>query len=117
MNKPAILCVEDNQDTLYILKEQLLTRFNHQYQIETAKSGEEAIRIFNKIIKNDIDVPLIIADYMMPGMTGDELLKQIHTIAPKVVKVMLTGQADKQAVINAVNSANLYSERSDFRFS
>jgi signal transduction histidine kinase len=41
-------------------------------------------------------------------MKGDELLHQIHVIAPKTLKIMLTGQADMEAVTNAVNDASLY---------
>jgi signal transduction histidine kinase len=44
----------------------------------------------------------------MLDMKGDELLRKIHNISPKTLKIMLTGQADMEAVTSAVNQANLY---------
>ena len=55
-----------------------------------------------------MDVALVISDQIMPGMKGNELLSQIHTQYPTIMKIMLTGQTDAQAVLNAVNNANLY---------
>jgi CheY-like chemotaxis protein len=45
----------------------------------------------------------------MPGMKGDELLIKVHQNYPRIHKVMLTGQADEQAVNRAKQYANLYS--------
>ncbi|MCC3409611.1 MAG: PAS domain S-box protein [Microcoleus sp. PH2017_10_PVI_O_A] len=51
---------------------------------------------------------LIISDHIMPEMKGDELLKQVHILSPNTIKIMLTGQADIEAVGNAIKNANLY---------
>ncbi len=61
-----------------------------------------------KVLAEESDFPLVIADYIMPGMKGDELLIRIHSVSPRTLKIMLTGQADTQAVGNAVNEAKLY---------
>jgi response regulator RpfG family c-di-GMP phosphodiesterase len=53
-------------------------------------------------------VVLVIADYIMPGMKGDELLTRIHQLSPKTIKIMLTGQADVLGIGKAINKANLY---------
>jgi response regulator RpfG family c-di-GMP phosphodiesterase len=44
----------------------------------------------------------------MPDMKGDELLRRVHELSPKTLKVMLTGQASIEAVANAVKYAKLY---------
>lgn len=108
MSKPVILCVDDEQMVLDSLKEQLLDHFAEEYTIETAESGEDALELFDDLVAEQKEVPLIISDCVMPDMKGDQLLAQIHAIAPKTLKVMLTGQASSEAVINAVNHANLY---------
>ena len=108
MNLPIILCVDDDQMCLDSLKYELLNYFERKYHVEAAESGEEALELFEELLEKGYEVPLIIADYIMPNMKGDILLKRIHAIAPRTVKVMLTGQADKEAVIKAVNYANLY---------
>ncbi len=108
MSKPVILCVDDERIILTSLKEQLRRRFQSQYLIETVESGEEALEILAEFMEDAIDMPVVIADQIMPGMKGDELLREIHGRAPKTLKIMLTGQANADAVGNAVNSANLY---------
>ncbi len=108
MKKPVILCVDDEQISLVALKLQFQHQFGNDYQIEVAESGEEALEIVEELSEAGIELPVVISDQMMPGITGDELLKQIHAIAPDTLKILLTGQADASAVGNAVNNAKLY---------
>jgi len=108
MNKPVILCVDDEKIVLSSLKEQLKRPFAQQFTIETVESGEEALELFYDLITEKIDVPLIITDHIMPGIKGDELLIEINKHHPEIRKVLLTGQANADAVGNAVNNANLY---------
>jgi signal transduction histidine kinase len=100
--------VDDEKIILSSLKEQLKRRFGENYGVETVESGEEALEIIDELHEDTIDLPVVIADQIMPGMKGDELLREIHTLAPKTLKIMLTGQANADAVGNAVNQANLY---------
>lgn len=108
MSKPVILCVDDERIILTSLKEQLRRRFQSQYLIETVESGEEALEILEEFLEDAIDMPVVIADQIMPGMKGDELLRELHSRSPNTLKIMLTGQANADAVGNAVNFANLY---------
>lgn len=108
MNRPSILCVDDEKIVLTSLKEQLKRAFGQEFDIETVESGEEALEIFEDLLSEDVPVPLIITDHIMPGMKGDELLIEIHQHHPDIRKVLLTGQADADAVGNAVNHAGLY---------
>ncbi|GAK61009.1 multi-sensor hybrid histidine kinase [Candidatus Vecturithrix granuli] len=108
MKKPVILCVDDEKVILTSLMDQLMHHLGHEYVIEVAESGEEALEVLNEMLAEEIEVPLIISDQIMPGMKGDELLIQIHERYPQALKIFLTGQADANAVGNAVNCANLY---------
>jgi len=108
MSKPVILCVDDEFFVITSLKEQLKYQFGEQYKIETTSSGNEALEVFKQYRKDRIDIPLVIADQVMPGIHGDELLIKIHTIAPDTLTILLTGLASAEAVGNAVNYANLY---------
>ncbi|MEC5161661.1 type II secretory ATPase GspE/PulE/Tfp pilus assembly ATPase PilB-like protein/FixJ family two-component response regulator [Janthinobacterium sp. CG_23.3] len=51
---------------------------------------------------------LLISDYMMPGMTGGELLKQARALHPDMIRIMLTGHADVNAVVGAMKSGAVY---------
>ncbi|NJK65453.1 MAG: response regulator [Microcoleus sp. CSU_2_2] len=107
MNKPVILCVDDEPDILNTLKMQLKQEFKDTYFYELAESGDEALELMEDFPEED-RVIVVVSDWLMPGIKGDELLIRIHQKHPKVVKVMLTGQADLDAVQRAVNNADLY---------
>ncbi len=107
-NKVVILCVDDEKIILDSLKEQLIDHFEDQYEIETAEGGVEAIALFKELLEEGYEIPLIISDCLMPDMKGDELLMHIHSLSPKTLKIMLTGQKSTDAVVNVVNHANLY---------
>ena len=108
MKKPVIICVDDEPMILDSLKRQLRTTLGRNYLIETSENGEEALETLTELLDEQSEVVLVISDYLMPKIQGDELLKQIHVISPKTIKIMLTGQADLQAVTNAINHAKLY---------
>ena len=108
MSKPVIICVDDEQTILDSLEVELQKALGDEYLIETAQSSEEALQLLSELLEEQYEVPLVIADYLMPDIKGDELLKRIHAISPKSLKIMLTGQASLEAVGNAIKYAKLY---------
>lgn len=98
MNRKAILCVDDESIILDSLREQLEKQFGDEYLYETAESAEEALEIIDELEEDGIEIAVIVADWLMPGMKGDKLLLQIDLKYPRVVKVLLTGQADQNSV-------------------
>tara|TARA_R110002072_G_scaffold184083_2_gene340446 strand:+ start:12679 stop:14241 length:1563 start_codon:yes stop_codon:yes gene_type:complete len=108
MSRPVILCVDDERIILSSLKAQLQNNLSASFQIEVAESAEEALEITHELIRENIEVPIVIADQIMPGMKGDELLSQIKTLLPQTLTIMLTGQASADAVGKAVNKAGLF---------
>jgi signal transduction histidine kinase len=64
--------------------------------------------LYEELIEDGYEIPLIIADYIMPEMTGDMLLESIYQKDKYIKTILLTGQASIQGVENAVNKANLY---------
>lgn len=108
MQKQVILCVDDEQIILEALHEQLDSIFGDEYDIETADSGDDALEFYEELKDDGIRVPVIISDYIMPGMKGDELLKKVHELDPNSLKILLTGQASIEGISNAINNAQLY---------
>jgi two-component system, sensor histidine kinase and response regulator len=108
MKKQIILCVDDEPSILESLKIELSRSLESHYLIELAEDGTEALEIIDDALKDSCNVPLLISDYIMPQMRGDELLKQVFQRSPHTLSIMLTGQADAQAIGNAVNYGNLY---------
>ncbi|MBI9034359.1 MAG: hybrid sensor histidine kinase/response regulator [Bacteroidales bacterium] len=108
MNKAVILCVDDESIILDALNEQLRRNLKDEYDIEVAESGDEALEVYADLIQDNIQVPVVISDYIMPGMKGDELLEKIHQSNPNTLTILLTGQANIDGVGNAINRAGLY---------
>lgn len=108
MNKPVILCVDDEVVVLDSLKIQLKNAFQDFYSYEIAESPDEAWEILEELQAEKIDVLVIVSDWLMPGMKGDEFLIQVHQKFPTVLKIMLTGQADEKAIERAIEQAQLY---------
>ncbi|NBC83170.1 MAG: response regulator [Bacteroidetes bacterium] len=108
MSKKAILCVDDEVIVLDSLKEQIQNALDNEYIIETAENGQEAMEVFDELLEDNYEVPVVIADYIMPEITGDKVLEYIHTKHFDTRTILLTGQANLQGVENAVNKANLY---------
>ena len=108
MTNLVILCVDDEVTILESLTEQLRRNLEGDFEIETAESGEEALEIIEEFRADKMEVALVISDQIMPRMKGDQLLIDVHAQYPQILTVMLTGQANAQAVGNAVNAANLY---------
>ncbi|NJK62255.1 MAG: response regulator [Synechococcaceae cyanobacterium SM2_3_1] len=108
MSKPVIACVDDERFVLLGLRDQLSRFLGSDFTIELAESAEEALELINVLGQQEVDVPLIIVDQIMPAMKGDELLIEIHSRFPKTLGIMLTGQATADQVGRAINQADLY---------
>lgn len=107
-NKKVILCVDDEKTILTCLKAQLKKHFNKDYTYECAESAIEALEILQELTEDGAKVMVIVSDWLMPQMKGDELLVQVHQRFPNISKVMLTGQADEDAIERARREANLH---------
>ncbi|MCK5716674.1 MAG: response regulator [Thiomargarita sp.] len=109
MSKPIILCVDDEQTVLESLEIELHKAFGNKYRLEFAENGEDALMVIEELLEDkSIEIAVVIADYLMPNIKGDELLERIHTRLPDTINIMLTGQADIEAVGYAINHAKLY---------
>ncbi len=99
MNK-RILFVDDEVNVLYAYKRNLRRYFD----VSTASNAIEAI----EIIKKEAPFASIISDFRMPEMDGIEFLHKVKEISPDTVRIMLTGFADLQIVIDAINEGNIF---------
>ena len=106
--KPAILCIDDDQPVLNQLSAQLTRRFGATHVVECAESAEEALGLIEEISARGGEVHVVICDQVMPGMKGDRFLEAVHGRWPRVMKVLLTGQAGLEAAVYAINHAGLH---------
>lgn len=94
-----ILYIDDEENNLNSFK----AAFRREYDVTTAISGIEA----KEILKTHT-FEIIITDQRMPGMTGVEFLSSIIDEYPEPIRMLLTGYADIQAVIDAINKGKIY---------
>lgn len=94
-----VLCVDDEPNLLRSLSWLL----QKEFEVLTAGSGAEGIEM---VRGNDFDV--VISDQRMPGMSGIEFLRQVRGIAPRAMRILLTGYADVEAVIRSVNESEIF---------
>ena len=108
MSKPVILCVDDEKVVLQSLKAQLKQSFGDTYTYEVAEDPIDALDLIQELAEDEAPLVLIVSDWLMPGMKGDEFLIQVHQTYPSIVKIMLTGQADADAIARATQQAQLH---------
>ncbi len=105
--KRAILIVDDEFIILESLRAQLSRFLGDEIIVEAASSGEESIEIINYCYENDIDLQVVISDYNLEDMKGTEVLTLVHEKYPLSQKMILTGQADIQKIIDFKNGIGL----------
>ncbi|TNE29500.1 MAG: hybrid sensor histidine kinase/response regulator [Bacteroidetes bacterium] len=98
-NKPRVLYVDDEQNNLNSFR----ANFRREYDVYTAISAQEGIEV---LAKEPIEI--IVADQRMPGMTGVEFFENVVDDYPDCIRILLTGYADIEAVINAINKGQIY---------
>lgn len=95
-----ILFVDDEPRVLEAFERQLHNRF----ELEVAVGAEQALRM----IEGGSAFAVVLSDLRMPGMNGIQLLSGVRQIAPDTVRMILTGNADLTATIEAVNEGKIY---------
>lgn len=99
--KRTILLVDDEENNLQLLKRTL----RGKYDIITAGDGKEALDI---ISEKGQEISLVISDQRMPEMTGTDFLREISKSHPDIIKILLTGQADTEIMVQSINECQIY---------
>lgn len=96
----TVLFVDDEANILHSLRR----LFRHEpLRVLQASSGEEALGLLR-----DDDVAVLISDNKMPGMGGIELLARAGGVSPDTVKILLTGYADLNTALAAINRGEVF---------
>jgi DNA-binding NtrC family response regulator len=100
-NKPLILIVDDEEIVTSSLRN--LFRLRTDYGHITHTSPVQALADANSHIFD-----LVITDYLMPAMDGIAFLTRFKEVQPQAIRILLTGYADKDSAIRAINEVGLY---------
>ncbi len=100
MGEHTLLFVDDEEN----IQRSLQRVFRKEgYNLLTASSGKEGLE---KVVQTKVD--LILSDQRMPGMSGVEFLREVRKTSPDTVRIILTGYADVQAAMDAINQGEVY---------
>lgn len=100
LNKSRILFVDDEPEILRSL-ERITKKLDAV--ILTASSGQDALDIIN-----ECPVDVIVSDFNMPNMDGNQLLEQVAEISPETVRMVLTGHGDMEMIVNLINNGHIW---------
>ena len=100
VSKPRVLFVDDEPNLLSGLTRQL----HAQFDVTTAVGGAEGLKTFAE--KGPF--PVVVSDLQMPGMDGVTFLGRVRHVCPDTVRILLTGQADLNSAISAVNEGHIF---------
>lgn len=98
-NTSHILLVDDEPLILSSMRDLLEV----DYAVHTAESGQKALEILSKF-----PIKVIISDERMPMMRGHQLLKRAKQVSPNTIRILLTGYADLESVMNSVNAGEIF---------
>ena len=101
MTQNTILIVDDDKENILKTLERLME--NEGYKIFLAENGLNGL----EIIKRE-DIHLVISDHRMPNMDGTKFLQEVKKILPDTIRIMLTGHADLEVAIKAINEGEVY---------
>lgn len=107
LRREALLCVDDEAIILMSMKQELKRRFGGRFLVETALDASEATAVIDDLEARGISTALVISDWFMPGVRGDQFLVELHARRPEVKSILITGHADEAAVERARREASL----------
>lgn len=98
--RSRVLCVDDEPNVL----EGLSLHLRRRYEVVTATSGAGGL----EILRSGREVAVIISDMRMPGMNGAVFLREARNLFPDTTRILLTGHADLDAAVSAVNEGQIF---------
>src|SRR5690349_1229187 len=98
--RARVLCVDDEPNVLA----GLMLHLRRRYDVETAPSGAAGL----DVLRRYPDTAVVVSDMRMPGMDGAAFLRTVRSVSPDTTRVLLTGHADLESAITAVNEGQLF---------
>lgn len=104
MSKPQVLCVDDEIDLL----EGLRLNLRKSFSVTIAESGREGLAAFDEAVEAGRGFDAVVSDMRMPEMNGAQFLTEVLARSPETPRILLSGQADLESTISAINDAKIF---------
>ncbi len=106
--KRAILIVDDEAILLLSIRQELRLAFNGEFVCKTALSAEQGLQEIDELAADGMELVLVISDWLMPGMRGDEFLRRVRELRPAIKLVMMSGHADISEMQSLAEETGLF---------
>lgn len=103
----AILIVDDEAIILMALRQELRAALGPGYRYEVAMNASDALAVFDRLAGLGVRIVLVITDWLMPGMRGDEFHMRVRSSHPEVKTIMVSGQTDEDKLQTLIGSGAL----------
>lgn len=103
----AILLVDDESIILLSLRQELRSELGNGYRYEVARDAKEGLEVIAELAAEGVRIVLVISDWLMPGMKGDEFIRIVRSRNPGIRTIMVSGQADEDQLDELRNSGAL----------
>ena len=107
MAKPVLVVVDDDEASLQSLTAELESRYGAHYQVVSASSADNALTTLAELKSAGSDVPLVLAEQAMPGMSGTQLLARVRDIVPTARRGLLIPWGDRSTPAPYLGAATL----------
>jgi DNA-binding NtrC family response regulator len=104
----GILIVDDEAILLVAIRQELRLSLGSDYVYETAFTAEAGLAALEELEAKGVNVAVIVSDWLMPGMRGDEFLRIVHERYPEMKLVLLSGHADTAHMESLARELDLY---------
>src|SRR5262245_53894842 len=107
MAKPVLLTVDDDEKVLGAVERDLQREYGSRFRVLRGNSGESGLATLRQLKLRNDPVALLLVDQRMARMSGGQFIEQAQSIYPDAKRVLLTGYADTDAAISAMNEARV----------
>lgn len=103
----AILCVDDEGIILLHLVMLLKRRYGDRYRYERASDAAEGLAVVERLESEGARLSILISDWLMPGISGDEFVRSLHDTRPKLRSILVSGKSDEDEIRRLCEEAGL----------
>jgi DNA-binding NtrC family response regulator len=104
----GIVCVDDEALLAACMRQDIMSRYGGSYVCESALNAEEALGVIDELEREEVGIDLVISDWLMPGIKGDEFLARVRERYPDAALILVSGQVDDAAVERLRASLGLF---------
>ncbi len=110
--KRAILIVDDEAILLLAIRQELRLALGGDFVLQTVINAENGLDAIKELESKGIETSVIISDWLMPGMRGDEFLRAVHAEYPDAKLILLSGHADARQMDGLAEEIQLFASLS-----